>query len=100
MTIKWYLENFSLNSNPYKIEDFVSFQLAICNIPEFSMNFTTPYDYLGLHISTFLIGEKIVQRIKNVLDFSFTIPELMFASAEELYFGSILMIYREKNMET
>jgi hypothetical protein len=33
------------------------------------------------------------------LDFSLTIPDLIFASAEELFFGAVLMIAEEKNYE-
>ncbi len=57
------------------------------------MNFTTPYDYLGLIGNIFSIESKITEKIKTILNFSYTIPELTFNSAEEIFFGSILMAY-------
>ena len=62
-------------------------------------NFTTPYDYLGLFKSTFLIDDKMMKMINNVLDFSFTIPELIYCSAEDLFFGCLLMVYEGKSMQ-
>jgi hypothetical protein len=41
----------------------------------------------------------MVQRIENALDISLSIPELMFASAEELFFGAMVMIAEEVNYE-
>lgn len=35
----------------------------IFEFPEFGLNFTTPYDYLGLYKSAFLLDDKMVKKI-------------------------------------
>lgn len=63
------------------------------------MNFTTPYDYLGLYESVFPMTGKMKERVKFLLDFSFTIPELMLNTAEELFFGCMLVGYGENILQ-
>lgn len=61
------------------------------------MDFTTPYDYLGSYTSIFPINSKQLNQIHFILDFSYTIPELMFKSAEEIFFGAVLFTYRKRD---
>lgn len=44
----------------------------------------------------FMLDDKLIKQLTNILDLSYTIPELMFNSAEELFVGSLVMIWQEK----
>lgn len=43
-----------------------------------------------------MLDDKLIKQLTNILDLSFTIPELMFNSAQELFVGSLVMIWQEK----
>lgn len=74
------------------MDDLRNFELFIYGQPEFNMDFTTPYDYLGMIANTFPINRKDINKIYSLLDFSYTISELMLNTAEEIIFGCILFI--------
>lgn len=63
------------------------------------MNFTTPYDYLGLYESVFPLSRKIKERVLFLLEFSFTVMELMLNTAEEIFFGCMLMAQGENTTQ-
>lgn len=79
--------------------DFIKFEMEFYSKSEFSMNFTTPYDYLGLYESVFPMSRKMKDRVLFLLDISFTIPELMFNSAEEIFFGCMLFAHEENGIQ-
>ena len=68
----------SFKSGP---EDFFLFETMVYNDAEFSMHFTTPYDYLGLYESVFPMTKTQKNRTNIYLSFSYSITELMFFSA-------------------
>jgi hypothetical protein len=63
------------------------------------MDFTTPYDYMGLYASVFPMDKKIMKKILFILDFTLTIPELILNSAEEIFFGSMLMVFHQQDSQ-
>ena len=44
----------------------------------------------------FMLDDKLIKQLMNILDLCYTIPDLMFNSAEELFVGSLVMIWQEK----
>lgn len=48
LNINGFLEKLNFQPNASQTQDLASFQADLYNLGEFSFNFTTPYDYLGL----------------------------------------------------
>jgi hypothetical protein len=46
------------DENRYKVEDLRDFEVKIYQMPQFCMNFTTPYDYLGIFLGLWMIDAK------------------------------------------
>ena len=57
---------------------------------EYLPNFTTPYDYYGIFSEVFPMTPKHKKTTILMMDLCFTISELMFFNAEQIFFGCLL----------
>lgn len=73
------------------MEEYLRFEEEFYGKKGFELTFTTPYDYLGLYEGVFPLSGKMRERVLFYLDFSFTVMELMFNTAEEIFFGCMLL---------
>lgn len=88
-----------LLSAEFKSDEFIEFEIKFYNDPEYSMNFTTPYDYLGLYQTAFPINDKQSERTIFFIDLALSIPELMFYSSKDIFFACLLLALKPNETE-
>ncbi len=82
----------------YSLEDLNNFELLLLRSLSFKLRMTSPYEFI---VVKYLLPSmpKSLKIVDSIIDFALTLTELRLASAEGIFFGSLLYACKEKNEE-
>lgn len=84
---------------PYSRECYYCFETKILLLLKFKLQFTTPYDYIDIFYEKFPWNINFKNALADILDLVLVLPFCASYSSEELFFGTVETILREKRLE-